>query len=187
MLKIVLPSLISDSQSAFVSGKEITDNILVAYEIIHFLKMTNKGKQRFMSLKLYMSKAYDHVEWNYLECILKVLSFPNPSINLIMQCVKTIFFILINGWPKRPIVPSKGLKQGDPLSPYLFILYTEDLVNLLKQSMLYKSLSRIRVCQWAFTINHLLFAYDSLIFCKANIVTSNNLLRILHVYAQAYG
>lgn len=111
-----------------------------------------------MSLKLNMSKAYDRVEWDYLECILKVLGFPNRIITLIMQCVKTTSFsVLINGRPKWPIVPSRGLRQRDPLSPYVFLLYTEGLANLLNHVMLDKSLLGIRICRGAPTINHLLF------------------------------
>lgn len=76
-LKLLLPQLISDSQSTFVLEKQITNIILLVYEIIHFLKKKDKGKQDFMSLKLDMNKTYDKVEWDYLECTLSVMGFPH--------------------------------------------------------------------------------------------------------------
>lgn len=99
---------------------------------------------------------------------------------------KTSFLALVNVVPKGPIVLSRGLRQGDPLSPYIFLLCTEGLANLLNWSLLDKSLMGIRVCSGALTINHLLSIEDSLIFYKANTETSNLLLNILE-YAQALG
>lgn len=61
-LTLVLPLLISETQSAFVAGRQITDNILIAYELIHFLRKKTRGKQGFMSIKLDINKAYDRVE-----------------------------------------------------------------------------------------------------------------------------
>lgn len=88
-----------------------------------------------MSIKLDMSKAYDYVEWDYLEHTLGVMGFPTQFISLIMWCVNTASFsILINGVPKGPIVPSRDLRQGDPLSPYLFLIFIEGLVSLLKSA-----------------------------------------------------
>lgn len=137
-----------------------------------------------MSLKLDMSKAYDWVEWNFLECILRKFGFPTCIINLTMQCIKmTSFSVLINGTPKGPSVPSRGLRQWDHLFPYIFLLCTEGLVNLLRQSMFDKNLIGIRVFRGAPAINCLLFVDDNLIFYKANTKASNNLLRILNVYA----
>lgn len=132
-LKLLLPTLIFDSQSVFVIRPQITDNILVTYVVIHFFRRKNKGNQCFIFLKLDISKAYDRVKWDYLECILMKLGFPTCIINLIMQYVKMASFsVLINGEPKGPIVSSRGLRKGDLLSSYLFLLCTERLVNLLR-------------------------------------------------------
>lgn len=76
-----------------------------------------------MSLKLDMSKAYDHVEWFFLETIMRKMGFGEISINMVTQCVKVVSFsIMINGEPKENIKPMKGLRQRDSLSPYLFLL-----------------------------------------------------------------
>lgn len=105
-----------------------------------------------------------------------------------MYCVSFAFFylfILVNGEPKGPIYPNRGLRQGDHLSPCLFLLCTEGLVCLLKRAALDKSLEGIRVCMGAPQVNHLLFVDDNLIFCKAKRCSSTWLLEILNVYAIA--
>jgi hypothetical protein len=74
-LKPILPHIISPNQSAFVAGRHITDNILAAYETLHTMNSNLTGKQGFMALKLDMSKAYDHVEWSFLEGVMCRLGF----------------------------------------------------------------------------------------------------------------
>lgn len=113
--------------------------------------------------------------------------FPSFT-HLVMQCVtSTSFIVLVNGTPRGPIILSRGLRQGVPLSPYLFLLCTESLVSLLKKSALYRSIVGVRVCRGAPTINHLLFANDNLIFCKATRSSSISLLNLLNTYARASG
>ncbi|XP_041011307.1 uncharacterized protein LOC121255086 [Juglans microcarpa x Juglans regia] len=84
-LKKVLPVVIYESQSAFVLGRQITDNVLIAYVLIHFLRNKRRVKKGFMSLKLDMSKAYDRVEWDCLEKIMHALGFAPNLISIIMK------------------------------------------------------------------------------------------------------
>ena len=99
-LKKIIPKLVSETQSAFMSKRLISDNILIAFETLHHHKNKRNGKLGLMILKLDMSKAYDRMEWNFLEKIMECLGFDNKRISLISCCIRTVLYsILVNGEP----------------------------------------------------------------------------------------
>jgi ribonuclease HI/exonuclease III len=187
-LKMVLPDLISKNQSAFVPGRLISDNILVAYEAMHTMHSRMWSKVGYMALKLDMSKAYDRVEWPFLEAAMRRMGFDGKWINWIMNCVTTVqYSVLVNGAPIGDIQPSRGIRQGDPLSPYLFLICAEVLSAHLHAADRRGALSGVPTSPGGPRLNHLFFADDSLIFCKAKEEDWNQLTAILDCYEKASG
>ena len=114
-LKILLPTIVSESQSAFIPGRLITDNILVSFETLHHMQQQKTRKMGSMALKLDMSKAYDRVEWKYLKRVMEKVGFHDKWVKIMMECISTVSYsILVNGEPHGYIKPSRGLRQGDP-------------------------------------------------------------------------
>lgn len=120
-LKKYLPRIILETQSTFVSGRLISDNILIAQEMFHCLRINKSCKKGFMAVKMDMNKAYDRVEWLSIENIRK-FGFAEASILWIMCCIKSVEYkVLLNGKPKKgKIFPERGLRRGNLLFPYLF-------------------------------------------------------------------
>ncbi|KAL0012535.1 hypothetical protein SO802_007643 [Lithocarpus litseifolius] len=147
-----------------------------------------KGKTRSLALKLDISKAYDLVEWDFLRGIMTKLGFPEVWINWVMTCITTpTFSVLINGKSFGHISPSRGLRQGNPLSPYLFLLCAEGFTALLAKAELEERIHGVSICRRAPRISHLLFANDSLLFCQATHKEVKEVTDILQTYGRASG
>ena len=147
-----------------------------------------KGKKGYMTLKLDVSKAYDRMEWPFLQGVMQRLSFPETWIERVMSCVTTTsFFVLVNGRPFGNVLPSKGIRQGDPLSPYLFLLCIKGFTSLLDRAEIGRTLHGVSISRNAPKITNLLFADDSLIFSRASSMEINTIFEILQVYAKASG
>ena len=187
-LKKILHSVINEAQSAFVPRRLITDNVVVAFETMHSIAKRKKGKAGSMAIKLDMSKAYDRVEWAYLGSMMRKMGFEEKWISLIMMCVTTASFsVLINGEPRGTITPSRGLRQGDPISPYLFLLCAEGLTALLRRKEAGGLIRGVAVSRLAPSISHLFFADDCIIFCRATEEECRQVVSVLEVYEKESG
>ena len=180
------PHIISPTQSAFVSGRLITNNVLVAYETLHTMHARKKGKKGTLALKLDINKAYDRVEWQFLQGIMEKMGFPTQWIERVMSCVITpSFSIFVNGKPYGMVHPSRGIRQGDPLSPYLFLLCAEGFTTLLAKAEFEGRIKGVSICRGAPRVTYLLFADDSLLFCQAIHNEGEAIVEILQTYANA--
>ncbi|KAL0423118.1 UNVERIFIED_CONTAM: putative mitochondrial protein [Sesamum radiatum] len=187
-LKPLLDHIISPSQSAFVPGRLITDNVLVAFELNHSLKNKRRGKEGYVAVKLDMGKAYDGIKWVFLENMLSKLGFHNRVGSLIMLCVRSVTYsFILNGTQFGFVKPERGIRQGDPLSPYLFILCAEGFSCLLQAKEHNGDIRGVAVARRAPKVSHLLFADDTLIFCQATKEAMRCIRGILEKYERASG
>ena len=149
----------------------------------------NRSKRNVSyALKLDMKKAYDRLEWDYLEAIMKKLGLSPSFVDTVMRGVRSVTFsVLFNGGRTGEFKPSRGIRQGDPISPYLFLLAAEGLSCLLKHAMTSGELEGIQIAGSAPTINHLLFADDCILFSKASSAAALNMKEVLTKYCLASG
>ncbi|KAL8107925.1 hypothetical protein AgCh_024360 [Apium graveolens] len=167
----MLDSVVAENQRAFIPGRLITDNIMISFEIMHYLKRKRRGKEGYMALKLDMSKAYDHVEWDYLKAMLLKLGFNSWWVHLVLQCVSTVTYTITHGNREMgPIVPTRGIRQGDPISPCL--LYVRKAFHLLFEGM--KCLNRFKANEKeAYQVLDLLNEFEIASGQKVNLLKSS--------------
>ena len=110
-LKNVFSQCISDNQSAFVPGRSILNNAMVAIEVLHFIKAKTRSEDRYVAIKLDISKAYDRMDWNYLMAVLHKMGFNQRWIHWMRMCVESVdYSVLVNGEQVGPIIPGRGLR-----------------------------------------------------------------------------
>ena len=168
-LKKVVKRVVSNSQHAFVEGRQILDVVLITNEALDSrLKSSDKG----FICKWDIEKAYDHVNWKFLLAVMQKMGFGAKWVRWMRWCISSVrHSILINGTPIGFFASSKGLRQGDPLSPFLFILAMETLSSLLKKALeggFIQGFWASRRGGVGRAVSHLLFVDDTLIFSYSN-------------------
>ncbi|XP_010468814.1 PREDICTED: uncharacterized protein LOC104748940 [Camelina sativa] len=141
-----------------------------------------------MAVKTDMSKAYDRLEWGFIKAVMDRMGFNHTWIQWIMQCINTVeYSYLLNGQARGVVTPERGIRQGDPLSPYLFIMCSEVLSGLCSKAQSQGDLLGIRVATNSPRVNHLLFADDTMFFCHSDAQSCSTLKSILQLYENASG
>lgn len=121
---------------------------MITHEVLHCLKTSSAKKHCSMAVKTDMSKAYDRLEWDFIRLVLQSFGFHEKWDNWIMHCVSTVTYtFLINDSPRGKVKPQRGIRQGDPLLPYMFILCSEVLSGLCKKASEDGSLQGIRIAR----------------------------------------
>lgn len=183
-LRPLLIKIISPFQSSFIPGRSTNDNIIVTQEILH----TFRSKKGGMLFKLDLEKAYAKVSWKFLLDTLIFFNL-NPSWTaLIMSCVTTVSTsILWNGETLDAFSRGCGLRQGDPLSPYLFVLYMECLSILINQKAEEGKWKGIKASRNTNPLTHLFFADDLILFGQDSISSCNVMMRVINEFCSMSG
>ncbi|KAH1033463.1 hypothetical protein J1N35_045637 [Gossypium stocksii] len=181
-LRAVIGDLVSETQCAFIRGRQIFDRILIANEVIHSMdKMVGNGGN--LIFKLDFSKAYDCVRWDFLELVLQKMGFGVRWTGWMLECVSTTrVAVLVNGSATNEFYFGRGLRQGDPLSPFLFILITEVLHLLLEKAGALGLIEGIHGVIPGCMITHLQFADGTILFLKAEEQGVENMKFILRCF-----
>jgi hypothetical protein len=183
-IRPILSRTLSDEQFGFLRGRQITDAIGTTQECIHSIKVK---KLQAMILKIDLKKAYDCISWDYIRLVLLQCGFGLPTTNWIMGCITSATYaVLINGEPTDFFNGGRGIRQGCPMSPLIFILIMEGLSLALKKKQEEGLLTGIKVTRMLCVL-HLLFVDDILIMTSASVNEWSEINRLLILFCNATG
>ncbi|XP_039129019.1 uncharacterized protein LOC120265197 [Dioscorea cayenensis subsp. rotundata] len=180
-IKNVLPKIIGRERCGFVSNRSPFDNIIALQEVVHSMDRDSKNPPR-MLVKLDIEKAYDTLSWNAILATLYRMNFPSRWISWIKACISSASFsFLINRQPSPWIKSSRGLRQGDPLSSYLFIIVAQNLTALLNFSLRQNMIPGFNL-DLNRNFNHLMYADDLILVTHATRKTARNINLCFSIY-----
>ena len=159
-LKKVIGKIIDIRQSAFIEGRGLLDSVLITNEVLEDYK---RKRKQCIFFKVDYEKAYNSVKWDFIYYMLRRLGFCDRWIRWIKGCLESASVsILVNGSPTKEFFPRKGLRQGDPLAPFLF------LTGVTRVAEEKKLIDSLEVGKGKVKVNMLQYADDTLFFCEAN-------------------
>ncbi|GLT38106.1 hypothetical protein SLA2020_123730 [Shorea laevis] len=168
-----MSEIISETQSAFVGERQLVDSVLTLNEVVD--EVRNMKKLAFV-FKANFQKAYDCVNWSYLDWMMASFGFGAKWKEWIMECLSTVrVSVLVNGSPTKEFAMEKGLRQGDLLSPFLFLMVVEGLHGLVKIAENEGLLHGVEIGKRGLTVSLLQFADDTVILGSAD---SENILMV---------
>ena len=186
-IRPLLSHLVSPYQSAFVPGRRGVDNVIIAQELIHSMHR-KKGRVGSLILKVDLEKAYDRLEWSFIREVLLFFLFPKSLVDLILDCVSSSSIsILLNGGKMEVFKPSRGIRQGNPLSPYLFILCLEYLSLKIFGACHENRWKPIKASRNGPAFSHLFFADDLLLCSVASIECCTTMVEVLEEFCDNSG
>ncbi|CAL1356334.1 unnamed protein product [Linum trigynum] len=186
-LKPLMTQLIKPNQTSFVPGRSIQSNIIILQEVVHSLQ-TRKTKAGHMAIKIDLAKAYDRLDWTFLASTLAATGLPMHFIQVIMHCITSASFeVLWNGSCTESFKPTRGLRQGCPLSPYLFTLCIERLSHVIEEAVKEKKWKPIQLVRGGVGLTHLFFADDLVLFAEATVEQADVVMSCLQKFCKASG
>ncbi|KAJ0500051.1 putative RNA-directed DNA polymerase [Helianthus annuus] len=181
-IKLVIPDLVSNIQTGFIEGRSILDGPLIVNEVLAWAKSC---KKKIFIFKVDFEKAYDSINWKFILSNLKAMNFPLLWRKWIGAGLKSgRASVLVNGSPSSEFGLSRGLRQGDPLSPFLFILALEALDVIMKRAIENGLFKGVKLPKDGPTISHLCYADDAIFlgeWSEANIKNLNRILRCFYL------
>lgn len=181
-LKKLLPKIISKEQSGFTLNRSIVDGIIIAHEAIHSIRI---AKVERMLVKIDIKKAYDLVNREFVVQVLKQFGFHHHWIDWVYSCISSPrCLILVNGSPQGFFSTSRGIHQGDPLSPFLFIIMAEALGRMINQSRMEGQWRGINIANGMEAVTHTQFADGTLLFGEASLREARIMKCILDRYCK---
>lgn len=181
----IVQELVSPNQTAFLPGRLIGDNHMLATEMIGGFGRATGGANA--CIKVDLTKAYDTCSWKALEETLLDFNFSVEWVRLIMQCVSGVSYsFLVDGSPTANIKPGRGIRQGDPLSPYLFTLLMQNFTSIIDEKVGSGDIKLYKL-HGARAVSHLVYADDLVVFCKARANSLSAVKSVFDIFAKSTG
>ncbi|CAL1354280.1 unnamed protein product [Linum trigynum] len=186
-LKSLMQELVAETQTSFVPGRQITDNICILQEVVHSMR-SKQGRTGWMVVKVDLAKAYDRIKWEFVRDTLQAAGAPPPFIEITMQCITSPSMrVQWNGGLFDTFSPSRGLRQGCPLSPYLFTLCMERLSHLISGCVTNGSWKPIRLTTNGPSLSHIFFVDDLILFGEASPTQITTISHCFETFSLASG